>query len=114
MLHHPNSDQLLQVCYFYLPPLNGKPAEVITVLNCASDTIRIPMPEEDMELPAFFQRSITPTEYKEFGSKSTWRIFSAWSELETDHQKYKVSPATMVVLLGCQQDKPLQEHLAVA
>ena len=62
----------------------------------------------------FKEGSITPTEYKEFGSKSTWRIFFSWSELETDHQKYKVSPATMVVLLGCQQDKPLQEHLAVA
>ena len=48
MLHHPN--QLPQVCYFYLPSLNGKPAEVIAVLNCSSDTIRIPVPEEDVQL----------------------------------------------------------------
>ena len=114
MLHHPNSDQLPQVYYFYLPSLNGKPAEVISVVNCTSDLIRIPMPEEDLELSAFFQRNITPTEYKKFGSKSTWRIFSSWSELETDHQKYKVSMATMLILLSYQQDKPLQEHLAVA
>lgn len=114
MLHHPNSDQLLQVCYFYLPSLNGKPAEVITVLNCASDTIRIPMPEEDLELSKFFKRRITPSEYKEFGTKSIWRIFSSWSELETDHQEYKVSPANIGMLLDFRNDKPLQEHLAVA
>ncbi|NDK57728.1 hypothetical protein [Pontibacter fetidus] len=114
MLHQTNPDQLPQVCYFYLPSLNDKPAEVIGVVNCTSDTIRIPMPEEDLELSAFFQRNITPTEYEAFSNQSTWRIFSSWSELETDHQKYKVNLATMLILLSYQQDKPLQEHLAVA
>jgi hypothetical protein len=112
MLHHPY--QLPQVCYFYLPSLNGKPAEVIAVLNCASDTIYIPVPEEDVQLHAFFQRSMTPIESKRFGSEPTWCIFTSWCELESDHCKHGVSLAVMDMLLNCRDNKPLKDRLAVA
>ncbi|MER2996163.1 hypothetical protein [Pontibacter populi] len=112
MLHHPS--QLPQVCYFYLPSLNGKPAEVIAVLNSSSDTIYIPVPEEDVQLNAFFQRSITPAETRRFGTDSTWRIFTSWCDLETDHNKYGVSLAILDMLLNCRDNKPLKDHLAVA
>ncbi|MBC5773945.1 hypothetical protein H8S95_07710 [Pontibacter sp. KCTC 32443] len=111
--HHPNPSQQ-QVCYFYLPPLNDKSAEVIVVLNSSTDTIHIPIPEEDIELHAFFQRSLTAAEARRFGEEPTWRIFTSWSDLEADHRKYNVDPATMLMLLLAQDGKPLQEHFAVA
>ncbi|MBB6611219.1 hypothetical protein H7F15_09240 [Pontibacter sp. Tf4] len=111
--HHPYTS-LPQVHYFYLPSQNGKPAEVIAVLNCTSDVIYIPVPEEDVELHAFFQRSITGAETRRFGDKPVWRIFNSWAELASDHQKYKVNPAVMELLLDCRTGKPLEEQYAVA
>lgn len=109
--HHPNQPQ---VSYFYLPSLNGKPAEVIAVLNSTAATIRIPVPEEDVELHAFFERSITAAESEQYGHESTWRIFTSWNQLESDHKEYGVGPAIMDMLLSCKASKPLHGHLAIA
>lgn len=84
------------------------------VLNSASDTIQIPVPEEDVELHAFFQRSMAPAETLRFGSEQTWRIFSSWPQLKTDHAKYNVNPAIMELLLGCEKGKPLKEQYTLA
>ena len=111
--HHPNTLQP-QVSYFYLPSLNGKPAEVIVVLNSTANTIQIPVPEEDLELQAFFERSMTTAETTHFGKASTWRIFSTWNQLEADHKEYGVSPAVMDMLLSCRDHKPLHAYFAVA
>lgn len=111
--HHPHFAQP-QVCYFYLPPQNGKPAEVIAVINSISDTIRIPVPEEDVELFAFFRRNATAAELKRFGERPTWRIFDSWAQLVLDHQKYRVSPAIIKLLLECSYSKPLDVQYAMA
>lgn len=79
-----------QVRYFYLPPINGKLAEIIQVLNCTSPSIQIPVREEDVELSYFFQRDMTNAEIASFGENSAWRIFYSWSELRKDHVKNKV------------------------
>lgn len=114
MLQHCPDTSQPQVRYFYLPSICGRPAEVIAVHNGDTNIIEIPVPEEDLELHAFFQRSITPTEIKQFGSAPIWRIFNSWTVLETDHQKYKVSPAIMEMLLSCKSSKPLYEYYVVA
>jgi len=113
MQYHPDKSRQ-QVCYFYLDPQNGKPAEIIVVLNSNCDTVQIPVPEEDLQLQAFFQRPITKDETARFGSEPLWRIFDSWEKLEQDHQKYKVSPATMELLLRHKTTKPLHEHFAIA
>lgn len=115
MLQHPHPCQgQHQVSYFYLPASNGKPAEIIVVLNSTSDTIQIPVPEEDVVLQVFFQRSITPAEAKRYGTEEIWRIFNTWPLLKADHAKYNVSPAVMELLLSCEKGKPLQEQFVLA
>ncbi|MEJ8758120.1 hypothetical protein WG947_13995 [Pontibacter sp. H259] len=111
--YHPDKSQL-QVCYFYLHPLNGKPAEIIVVLNSNCDTVQIPIPEEDLQLQAFFQRPITVHESNRFGTAPVWRIFDSWEKLEADHLKYKVSPATLKKLLHHRTSKPLRERFVIA
>ncbi len=111
---HPENAQLQQVCYFYMPAQTDRPAEVITVINCKENTIRIPMPEEDVELFAFYKRSITFTEYLRFGSTPTWRIYTSWPELEAEHLELKVPAAVINMLLGHRDTRPLHEQTAVA
>jgi hypothetical protein len=111
--HHPDTSQP-QVCYFYLPPLTGKPAEVIVVLNANCETIRIPVPEEDLELQAFYQRSITSEEAKRFGNEPVWRIFDSWAQLELDHRRYKVNPTDVEQLASWKITMPLHQQLELA
>lgn len=110
---HPKCNQL-QVCYYYLPSQNSKPAELIEIINSTASAIRIPVPEEDLELKAFFQRDMTQKEVERFGSDATWRIFSSWEELKADHEKYRVNPETIMLLMACKEFKPLHDSTVAA
>ena len=104
-----------RVAYFYLPSLHEKSAEIIQVLNCDSVCIYIPVPEEDLELASFFQRTMTPAEIRQFGNTVTWRIFTCWHQLENDHRDYEVKPPVIAKLLKNKASKPLMEkYTAVA
>lgn len=104
-----------QTCYFYLSSPNGNLAEIIQVLNCTSASILIPVPEEDVELHSFFERDMTDSEIIKFGRRSTWNIYTSWTQLEAYHRKYGISPDTMMMLLGHKGNKPLpKERVEVA
>lgn len=111
--HHPSVSQP-QVRYFYMPASDGKAAEIIAIVNSDSDVIRIPIPEEDVILQAFFQRDVTAYETARFGEAATWRIFNSWEKLETDHARYNVCLDVMKMLLICKAAMPLQEQYAMA
>jgi hypothetical protein len=110
---HPKSSQL-QVCYYYLPSQDSKLAELIVIINDATSSIRIPVPEEDLELHAFFHRELTQRESERFGLETTWRIFLSWEDLKSDHEKYKVSAETIALLMDCQELMPLQDNTVAA
>ena len=100
-------NKLSQVCYFYLASINGSSSEVIQVINCTSPSIIIPVPEEDMELSCFFYRNMTATESRHFKNTSSWRIFTCWIDLVTDHETYHVDKETIALLLDHKMKKPL-------
>ncbi|QCR24475.1 hypothetical protein [Pontibacter sp. SGAir0037] len=110
-INHPTKNQA-KVCYYYMPSRNQKPAEVISVLNSGGWCIRVPVREEDIELYAFFHRDMTEAETAKFGKKQTWRIFTSWEEMLTDHQQNAVNEEVLAALNAFKAKFTLSEEVA--
>ncbi|WP_242926825.1 hypothetical protein [Pontibacter vulgaris] len=100
------------VFYFYLPTREGRPAELIQILNSNDNNIWVPEREQDNELTAFYSRQITPQEKLYFGEEQIWRIFSSWEELQQDHKKFSVINKALVGLLKYREMYLLPEEMA--
>ncbi|WP_276497882.1 hypothetical protein [Pontibacter litorisediminis] len=100
------------VRYFYLPGSKERSAEVIQVLNSRSETVNVPMREEDVELEAFFARPLSAREAEAYKQAETWKIFSSWEELRHDHFKFGLSDEQMEQVLRFRGRFELQEEMA--
>lgn len=104
--------RLHQVAYFYMPPNEERPAELIEILNSDRTYIHVPMREEDVTLDAIFMREMTEVEIQNFSGNQIWQIFASWDELQDDHIRYKVSANIMAELEQIRQKYPLPENMA--
>lgn len=117
MLPHPYASPsslslLHQVAYFYMPPNDGRPAELIEILNCARTYIHVPMREEDITLEAFYVRDMTEAEIHNFSGGQVWQIFVSWDELLGDHERYKVDTTVLSEIKSFRSKFPLSESMA--
>ncbi|WP_157578489.1 hypothetical protein [Pontibacter roseus] len=102
-----------QVAYFYMPSSEGRPAEIIEIMNIDSRFIQVPMREEDVELESFFQRNMTEVEIYTFGTgQQVWQIFNSWGELAEDHVKFNVDNPTLSELFRYKNRFSLPEGMA--
>lgn len=110
---HPCNANNVCVRYFYLPANKEQHAEIIEILNSDSDIVRVPMREEDVELEAFFERSLSKNELESFKNSQTWKLFCSWEELVKDHLKLKLSENVLQQLLGFKTKYELQGEVEV-
>jgi hypothetical protein len=101
-----------QAAYFYMPANDGRPAELIEILNCSRTYIHVPMREEDVMLDAFFVRDMTEVEIQNFSDAQVWQIFGSWDELLEDHHRYKVENHVVSILMRFKDQYPLPEGMA--
>ncbi|CAM3466500.1 hypothetical protein POKO110462_04025 [Pontibacter korlensis] len=100
------------VRYFYLPATKERPAEVIEVINSNSNTVNVPMREEDLELQTFFVRPLCTREAEQYKGTETWKLFTSWEELQQDHYKLDLPNEILNQLLRFRQSFALQEEIA--
>jgi hypothetical protein len=101
-----------QAAYFYLPASEGRPAEIILIVNSDKRFIEVPMREEDVVLESFFQRDMTDVEIKTLGNNQVWQIFGSWNDLADDHIRYQVSDYVLSELFYFKELFPLSEGMA--
>ncbi|MCX2738638.1 hypothetical protein [Pontibacter anaerobius] len=99
------------VRYFYLPASNDRYAEVIEVLNSNSDTVKVPMREEDVELEAFFVRPLSGRELEAYKKAETWKLFNSWEELKQDHFRFDLPDELLEHLLRFKGRFELHEEM---
>ncbi|RAU83741.1 hypothetical protein [Pontibacter arcticus] len=90
--------QSIKVDYFFMPERQGKPAEIIMIINNPSRFILVPTREEDIELESFYQRNATEPELTAGSKTPVWKVFFSWQELEEDHQQAGVSETMLHAL----------------
>lgn len=96
--------------YFFLKTKEDKIKELIVVLTSDSNTVQVPMREEDLELESFFERSMTPKEVASAGNNQMWKIFNTWDALLSDHQKMGVNEELINSLIDYKNRFALQEE----
>jgi hypothetical protein len=113
MMSSPHPDtRNAYVRYFYLPASKERPAEIIEVLNSDSETVEVPMREEDVELQAFFVRPLSGREAEAYRKAETWKLFNSWEELKQDHFKFGLPDDLMEQLLRFRGRFDLHEEMA--
>lgn len=110
-MNHP--EKQANVYYYYMPPQNERPAEIISILNANMRCIQVPVREEDLELYAIYKRRMTESEVARFGRSQTWRIFRSWLELVADHQELEVGQETIERLGELKVNFKLEEGAVV-
>ncbi|RIJ36907.1 hypothetical protein D1627_13870 [Pontibacter oryzae] len=94
-----------------MPANKDHQAEIIEILNSDSNTVRVPMREEDVELQAFHERSLSKNELEAFKNSQTWKLFNTWDELMQDHIKLKLSENVLRQVLRFKNEYELQGEL---
>ncbi len=110
--HPSGKNPLHQVAYFYMPPNEERPAELIEILNFDRTHIHVPMRDGDITLEAFFVRAMTEAEIQNYSGSQTWQIFLSWEEMQEDHQRYRVPTYFLQQLVQYKEQFPLAEGMA--
>lgn len=111
-LIHPQNNKDALVRYFYLPASHGRQAEIIAVLHSRSETIEVPVREEDILLKTFFSRPLTKAELEACAGAETWLLYSSWKDLDAYHHKYRVSDSALSELYSYKSSHFLSEGMA--
>ncbi|MBF9252286.1 hypothetical protein I2I11_03185 [Pontibacter sp. 172403-2] len=96
--------------YFFLKTKENKIRELIVVLTSNSQTVQVPMREEDLELQSFYERGMTPQEVATAENNQMWKIFNTWNALISDHQKMGVNQELLNELIHYRNQFALQEE----
>lgn len=106
-----HSQQQAIARYFFLKTKENKIKELIVVLTSDSQTVQVPMREEDLELQSFYERSMTPQEVASAENNQMWKIFNTWNALISDHQKMGVNQDLLNDLIDYRNQFALQEEV---